>query len=101
MFGRETRNYLLDEDKIDCFRSFFAKSPETICREESDEAAKREEALINELNSIDKCFVNDDADGINAIKKKAEASTEFSGLSKLRIINEYALALFDLRTVSE
>ena len=97
MFGRETRNYLLDEDKIDNFRSFFAASPDTIYREETDSAARREEAIINELNSIDKCFVNDDADGIVEILKKADANTELANWDKLRIINECQLALLDLR----
>ena len=97
MFGRETRNYLLDEDKIDNFRSFFAASPDTIYREETDSAARKEEAIINELNSIDKCFVNDDADGIVEILKKADANTELANWDKLRIINECQLALLDLR----
>ena len=43
------------------------------------------------------CFVNDDPDGINEILKKAEANTELSNWNKLRIINECASALLDLR----
>ena len=97
MFGREVRNYFLDEDKIDSYRRFFGDRPETILREENPEAAKKDEIIINELNSIDKCFVNDDADGINAIMKNAEANTELSNWDKLRIINECKLALIDLR----
>lgn len=91
MFGRETRNYLLDEDKIDSYRKFFADRPDTIYREEANEAA-----LIKELNSIDQCFVNDDADGINEIMKKAEANTELSNWDKLRILGECQAALFEL-----
>ena len=97
MFRREVRNYFLDEDKIDSYRRFFGDRPETILREENPEAAKKDEIIINELNSIDKCFVNDDADGINAIMKNAEANTELSNWDKLRIINECKLALIDLR----
>ena len=96
MFGRETRNYLLDEDKIDNFRNFFGASPDTVYRDESNETATKEE-VINELNSIDKCFVNDDADGILAILKNAEANTELSNWDKLRILNECQSALLDLR----
>ena len=96
MFGRETRNYLLDEDKIDNFRNFFGASPDTVYRDESNETANKEE-VINELNSIDKCFVNDDADGIFAILKNAEANTELSNWDKLRILNECQSALLDLR----
>lgn len=40
MFGRETRNYLLDEDKIDIYRSYYSDKPDTIFREETDETAK-------------------------------------------------------------
>ena len=97
MFGRETRNYLLDEDKIDSYRKFFADKPETIYREETNEADKRSEAVIEELKSIDRCFVNDDAAGIEEIIKKTEADTELSNWDKLRIINECKAALFELR----
>ena len=98
MFGREVRNYLLDEDKINIYRSFFGDSPYTIFREETNEAAKKSEVIINELNSINRCFVNDDADGINEIMKKVEANIELSNWNKLRIINECKSALFDLCT---
>ena len=33
--------------------------------------------VVNELNSINKCFVNIDADGITEIMKRAEENTEF------------------------
>ena len=97
MFGRETRNYFLDEDKIDVYRSFYGDKPETILRQETDESAKKNEEVVNELKSIDKCFVNNDADGISEIRKKAEANTELSNWNKLRIINECTSALLDLR----
>jgi energy-coupling factor transporter ATP-binding protein EcfA2 len=96
MFGRETRNYFLDEDKIDIYRNYFGDKPDTIFREETDEAAKKREEVINELKSIDKYFVNNDIDAINEIMKKAEADTELSKWNKLRIITECKSALFDL-----
>ena len=96
MFGREVRNYLLDEDKIDLYRRFFGESPYTIFREETNEADKKSEAVINELNGIDRCFVNNDTDGIREIMKKAEENAELSNWNKLRIINECKLALLDL-----
>ena len=97
MFGREVRNYLLDEEKINNYRSFFGDKPETIFRAETKETQKQSEAVINELNSINKCFVNDDTDGIMEIKKKAEANTELSNWDKMRIINECQAALLELR----
>ena len=97
MFGREVRNYLLDEEKINAFRSFFSDSPYTVFREETNEAAKQEEAVLNELKSIDAFFINDDADGINETMKKAEENTELSNWNKRRIIFECKSALFDLR----
>ncbi|MBR0373731.1 MAG: hypothetical protein IJH91_04315 [Mogibacterium sp.] len=96
MFERETRNYLLDEDKIDSYRKYFGEKPETIYREETNEAAKQAEIVVNELKNIDKCFVNGDAEGINEILKKAEANTELSNLHRLRIINECTLALVEM-----
>ena len=96
MFGRSVRNYLLDEDKINVYRDFFANSPDTVKRTEAKEAAKKSEYVMNELNSINKCFVNDDADGIREILKKAEANTELSNWNRLRIINECKSALFEL-----
>ena len=92
MFGRETRNYLLDEDKIDRYRRFFGDSPDTIFRDETDETM-----ITNELNSIDICFVNHDADGIIEIMKKAQANTQLSNWNRLKIINECNSALLDLR----
>ncbi len=97
MFGREVRNYLLDEEKINSYRSFFSDRPETVFRAETSEAAKADEGFINDLNGIDSCFVNNDADGINEIMKKAETDTELSGLRKLKIINECTSALLELR----
>ena len=88
MFGRSVRNYLLDEDKINVYRDFFENSPDTLLRTEAKEAAKKSEDVMNQFNSINECFVNDDADGIRAIMKKAEANTELSGWNKLRIIND-------------
>lgn len=95
MFGREIRNYFLDEDKINNYRSFFGDSPDTIFREEANEAAKQDEMVRDELIRIDKCFVNDDANGIIEIKKNAKAA-ELSKWNKLRIITECDSALFDL-----
>ena len=97
MFGREVRNYLMDEDKIDSYRSYYGGRPDTIFREENSEAARQEEAVVRELNEIDRCFVNGDADGIAEIRKSAETSTEYSNWNKLRIINECNLAGIDLR----
>ena len=96
MFGREVRNYLLDEDKIDRYRSFFGGSPWTILREETNEDAKRSEAVIGELNGIARCFVDEDRDGIIEIMRRAEADPEMSNWNKLRILNEGTSALFDL-----
>ncbi len=96
MFGREARNYLLDEDKIDSYRSFYADSPFTVFKEETDEEDRRSKALIDELDSIDKCFVNGDANGIIEIKKKAEGNAELSPWNKLRLISECQAALLDL-----
>ena len=96
MFGREVRNYLLDEDKIDRYRSFFSGLPDTVFREETSEAARQEEAVSSELNHIDACFVDGDSDGIRGIMKKEEDDSGLSRWSKLRIINECTLALLDL-----
>ena len=97
MFGRESRNYLLDEDKINAYRSFFGKNPDTILRAETKEEAKKDEIIVRELNSIDRCFVNNDEDGIRAIMERAEEHEELSAWNKRRIINECRAALFELR----
>ena len=97
MFGREARNYLLDEDKIDRYRSYFGGRPETVFREEESDAARQQAAVVGELKAIDRCFVHGDADGISGILKNAEADARLSHWSKLRIINECSLALLDLR----
>ena len=97
MFGRETRNYLLDEEKIERFRRFFADRPETIRREETSEAAKQEELVVGALNAIDSCFVNEDADGIRQILKQTEEDAGLSNWNKLRIVNECQAALLELR----
>ena len=91
MFGREARNYLLDEDKIDSYRKFFSNCPDTVFREEKDE-----NRIVNELNSIDKCFVNDDANGIIEIMNRAKENAGLSGWSKQLIIHECKTALLEL-----
>ena len=92
MFGREARNYLLDEDKIDNYRRFFGNSPDTVFREEKDE-----NSIVNELNSIDKFFVNDDANGIIEIMDRAKANTKLSNWTKQLIIHECKTALLEMR----
>ena len=94
MFGREARNYLLDEEKINSYRSFFGRSPETIFRNETNEMDPETAAVISELNRIDRGFVNNDADAIREILNRAEANTDFSEWNKLMIINECNSALF-------
>ena len=96
MFGREVRNYLLDEDKIDKFRNYFSESPYTIFREEESEADKKAELVINELNSIDRCFMDEDTEGIKEIIRRAEENSELSNWNRLRIINEAQAALIEL-----
>ena len=100
MFGRETRNYLLDDEKINRYRSFFGDSPYTIFREEESEADQQSEMVISELKAIDRCFADDDADGINEIMKKAEENTELSNSNKLRIISECRSALLELKVIN-
>ena len=97
MFGREARNYLLDEEKINSYRSFFGRSPETIFRNETNEMDPETAAVISELNRIDRGFVNNDADAIREILNRAEANTDFSEWNKLMIINECNSALFELK----
>ena len=92
MFGREARNYLLDEDKIDKYRRYIGNSPHTVFREE-----KEDRTVINELNSIDSCFVNDDADGIMEIMNRVNANNEISSWNKQAIIHECKSALIELR----
>ena len=96
MFGREVRNYLLDEDKIDRYRSFFGGLPGTVFREEASDAARQEEIVNSELNRIDACFVDGNADGITEIRKNAEEDSGLSSWNRLRIMNECTLALMDL-----
>lgn len=96
MFGREVRNYLLDEKKIEAYRSFFSNKPDTVLRLESNDVTQTYEVVNNEMNNIDKCFVDSDADGIKAIMEKTEANTELSNFFKLIIINECKSALSDI-----
>ena len=96
MFGREVRNYLLDEDKIDRYRDFYADSPFTIFRDETSETDKKAAVMVSELNSIDRCFVDGDADGIKEILNTVKTDPALSYWYKLRIINECELALLDL-----
>ena len=93
MFGRETRNYLLDENKIDNYRNFFKEQKNTIFRDEANE----NEIVVKEINTINDCFVNGDIETINKIMKKAKSNNNLLRWNKLRIINECKSALFDLK----
>ena len=97
MFGRSARNYLLDEDKIDRYRSFYGSRPETVYREETSEAEKQNRAVLDELAAVDRCFVHGDADGIAAILQRAEADAALSDWNRLRILAECRSALFELK----
>lgn len=91
MFGRETRNYLLDEDKINKYREYFGDKPETVFREEQDESAFKKA-----MSGIDKCFVDEDANGLLEILKNAEASNALSGWEKQMVALECRSAVMDL-----
>ena len=99
MFGREVRNYLLDEEKINSYRSYYGGRPETIFREETNEAAKQAEAVAEAFRRIDSCFVNEDAEGLRAILKSAETDGGLSSWNRLRIMNECQEALLELRVL--
>ena len=92
MFGRETRNYLLDENKIDNYRNYFKEKPNTIFRDEANE----DEIVVKEINIINDCFVNNEIETINEIMRKAESNKNLLKWNRLRIINECKLALFEL-----
>ena len=96
MFEREVRNYLLDEDKIDIYRAYFGDSPYTVFRDETSEDDKKSEIIMSELNCIDRCFVNDDANGIIEIMKRTGDRAELSSWNKMRIFSECQSALIDL-----
>ncbi|MBR3312025.1 MAG: hypothetical protein IKG15_09435 [Solobacterium sp.] len=96
MFGRETRNYLLDEEKINHYRDYYGECPETVLREENSGAGSKAETVLNDLNSIDTLFVNEDANGILAIMKKTKADPSLSSWHKLKIMTECETALLDL-----
>ena len=97
MFGRETRNYLLDENKIDNYRNFFKEKPYTIFRDEANE----EEMVAKEINTINDCFVNGDINAINKIMENAKFNNNLLKWNRLKIINECKLALFELNTSSQ
>ena len=100
MFGRETRNYLLDEDKINAFRAYFADKSETAFRLETKESEKKDEQARETLINVGRCFMKEDADGIEAILNQTIEDKELSGLNKMRIINECKSALFDLNRMA-
>ena len=56
-----------------------------------------ENGIINELNKIDECFVDDDAKGIVEIMDRAKANTKLSNWTKQLIIHECKTALLELR----
>lgn len=92
MFGRETRNYLLDENKIDNYRNFYKEKPNTIFRDEANE----DKIVVKEINAINESFINNDMDNIKEIIKKAESNKNLLKWNRLKIINECKSALFEL-----
>ena len=48
------------------------------------------------MNGIDKCFVNEDANGLIEIAKNAKASNELSGWEKQMVALECRSAVMDL-----
>ena len=96
MFGREVRPYLLDEDKIDRYRDYYGQSPYTIFREEESDADKQNVFVREELIRINCCFVDDDANGIVAIKRSTQANDELATTNRIRIVRECNAALLEL-----
>lgn len=97
MFGREARNYLLDENKIDYYRNYFKEKEETIFRDEANE----DEIVVKEINKINECFINGDIESINEIMKNAEVNKNLLKWNKLRIITECKSAIFELNNNRE
>ena len=100
MFGRGTRNYLLDEDKINAFRAFFSDKPETAFRLETRESEKKDEQVREVLIRVGRCFMKEDKDGIEAILNQTIEDKELTNLNKMRIFNECKSALLDLNLMS-
>ena len=72
------RGRILDEEKINHYRDYYGECPETVLREENSGAGSKAETVLNDLNSIDTLFVNEDANGILAIMKKTKADPSLS-----------------------
>ena len=101
MFGRGSRNYLLDEDKINTFRAFFSDKPETAFRLETRESEKKDEQVREVLIRVGRCFMKEDKDGIEAILNQTIEDKELTNLNKMRIFNECKSALLDLNLCAE
>ena len=96
-FGYYFTDSMLHAGNVDVWRRYFEKKPETKLIEEDNKSNRIKASIMNEINSINACFVNKDKAGIEEIMKNAENSTDMSLTEKTIIIKECKSAILEMK----
>jgi hypothetical protein len=96
-FGIYAGDTTLRDSNVDKWRRHFEKKPETVFKLENNKFTILAETIMEQINSINECFVHGDADGIKLIMENASSNSEMDITEQLIVIEECKRALADLK----
>lgn len=96
-FGIYAGDTTLKDSNVDKWRRHFEKKKATIFKLENNRFTILAEAIMEQFNSINECFVHDDAEGIRDIMEQAESNSELDITEQFIVIEECKRALADMK----
>ena len=95
-FGIYAGDTTFRDSNVDKWRRHFEKKKETVIKEEENYFTLLKQNIMEQINSINDCFVHGDADGIKRISKKACSDCKMDLTERAIVVEECKRALADL-----
>ena len=95
-FGIYAGDTTLKDGNVDKWRRHFEKKPETVFKLENNKFTILADNIMEQINSINECFVHDDEEGIREIMEHASAGGELDITEQLIVVEECKKALADM-----
>ena len=96
-FGIYAGDTTLKDSNVDKWRRHFEKKKATTFKLENNKFTILAETIMEQIHSINECFVHDDAEGIREIMEHANSNSELDITEQLIVIEECKRALADMK----
>ena len=96
-FGIYAGDTTLKDSNVDKWRRHFEKKKATTFKLENNKFTILAETIMEQIHSINECFVHDDAEGIREIMEHTNSNSELDITEQLIVIEECKRALADMK----